>query len=381
MQSKIGAFKRGKTRRRLSEGKNLSCRKRRARTKAQETGNWTEYKALSQELMSCPATDPQDAGYRRMFYVRYADDFLVGISGSKADAIELKAWMMEYLRAELDLELSLEKTLITNARKRVRFLGYDIVRWGSERHLKVRSKGKVNIKRTTTYKLTLRIPKDKCMAYARMYGNPQGWQGMRRPSLLNKSELEILMLYNAEIRGFLGYYALADDLTSIGSSLLWMTTASFLRTLASKRQSTLCKVARSLKAGPNRYVIDYERKDGRISQYVLVSSTKQLRKRAITYTDPDLVPNAWQFRRRTELGRRLRRNACEWCGSTDSSIEVHHVRNLIHLKGSELWERVMTQKRRKTLVLCKSCHENLHADRLAQQHAKGKSESRILGNG
>jgi hypothetical protein len=214
MQTNIGASNRGKTRRRLSGGKNLSWRKRRARTKAQETWNWTEYKALSQELMSCPATDPQDAGYRRMFYVRYADDFL--------------------------------------------------------------------------------------------------------------------------------------------------------RTLASKRQSTLCKVARSLKAGPNRYVIDFERKDGRISQYVLVSSTKQLRKRAITYTDPDLVPNAWQFRRRTELGRRLRRNACEWCGSTDSSIEVHHVRNLIHPKGSKLWERVMTQKRRKSLVLCKSCHENLHADRLVQ---------------
>src|SRR5205814_566216 len=112
--------------------------RRQAKKKARKSGDWSTYKTLTAQMLDTQASDPQDPGFRRMTYCRYADDFLIGIIGSKADAIATKECLTEYLRAELHLELSPDKTLITNARKRVRFLGYDIMRWPGERRLRYR---------------------------------------------------------------------------------------------------------------------------------------------------------------------------------------------------------------------------------------------------
>jgi group II intron reverse transcriptase/maturase len=366
MAAQITAFKKGRVRSRTSTYRKVERQKARAKEKAWQTGNWSEYKALSQELLSIPAIDSQDPNFRRMTYIRYADDFLVGIIGSRADAVELKDWLKEYLRGALQLELSDEKTLITNARKRVRFLGYDIKRWGGKRRLRFRSGERVVTKRTTTYHLALLAPREKCAAFARAYGNPQNWRGRHRAFLLNLSELEILMTYNAEIRGFLGYYALADNLTAIASRVLYITRTSFLCTLANKRQSSVNKVAKSLKTGPNRFAITHQRKDGEIRTYELVSSTRQLKREAITYRDPDIVPSTLKYRAQTELGQRLSARECEWCGTQEGPFEVHHVRKLKDLKDKVIWERHMIERRRKTMVLCRKCHVDLHAGRLSE---------------
>ena len=78
------------------------------------------------EMLKCEYSNPQDSGYRRLFYVRYADDWLCGVIGSKQDAEEIKADIKKFLTETLKLELSEEKTLITNARDTARFLSYDI---------------------------------------------------------------------------------------------------------------------------------------------------------------------------------------------------------------------------------------------------------------
>jgi hypothetical protein len=299
-------------------------------------------------------------------------NFLIGIIGSKADALAIKAWLTAYLKNELHLELSAEKTLITNARNRVRFLGYDIVRWKGERRVKYRGRGGPVIRRSTNYRLSLLIPHDKCMAFAKTYGTSQEWRGRRRNQALNLSELEILMLYNAEIRGFLGYYALADNFSPVASRLLWLTTTSFLSTLADKRKSSLKKVARSLKQGTNRYVITLKKQNGTVREYALVSSMRQLERKTATYGEVDLIPYTWKFRSRSELGQRLLANECEWCGTQYGSMEVHHVRKLKDLEGKTPWERQMIARRRKTMVLCKKCHVDLHAGRLTEAtKAKG----------
>jgi len=246
----ISEFNQGKVRQIRKSYVALRVRKKRAKILAQKTGDWTKYKAMKKELLSTEASDPQDPTYRRMNYTRYADDFLIGIIGSKSDVMALKARLAEYLSTELQLELSEEKTLVTNVKERVRFLGYDIVKWKGKRTLRYRTQNTVVTRRTCTRHLALRIPRDKVLTFAKTYGNPQNWQGTHRTDLLNLSELEILMTYNAEIRGFLGYYALADNLKLVAGSLLWMTTSSFFRTLAAKRRSTLPKVAKSMKKGP-----------------------------------------------------------------------------------------------------------------------------------
>jgi len=368
MKEKITEFNKGKARKKRAEYARLRTRKQGVKKLARETGDWTEYKAVQKQQLDMPATDAQDPNFRRMYYIRYADDFLIGISGSKNDAQEMKSLLTEFLQDELHLELSQKKTLITNAKKRVRFLGYDIKRWSNNRILRFRTRYGVVTKRTTAYKLTLLMPKDKVHEFACTYGNPIGWEGTHRTRLLHLSELEIMLTYNAEIRGFLNFYTLADNMTSVASSLLWLTTTSFLKTLAAKRQSSMKKVIRSLKQGQSRYVISLTKKNGETKDYTLISSTKYINRKTITYGAVDYVPYTWKFRSHSELGLRLMAQECEWCGTKESPIEVHHVRKLKDLEGKKIWEKLMISRQRKTMVLCRTCHRKLHAGTLTEKN-------------
>jgi hypothetical protein len=148
----------------------------------------------------------------------------------------------------------LEKTVITNAKKRVRFSGYDIKRWKGIRKRRLHTRQGVKTQRTGSYHLNLLMPADKTIKFAQEYGETNTWQGKHRSKLLNLSELESLMTYNAEVRGFLGYYALADNLKDAAGRVLWITQTSFFHTVAAKRQCSIKKVIKSLKKGPSRYV-------------------------------------------------------------------------------------------------------------------------------
>src|SRR5258708_10088770 len=138
----------------------MESKKYRAKKTAQRTGDWSRHKQLQKQILRVKTTEPQDPHFRRLYYQRFADDFLIGIIGSKADAVTLKAWLGDYLRTELQLELSAEKTLITNAKERVRFLSYDIMREKDVRVLRVHTKVGVQTKRTTTHHLALLKPRD-----------------------------------------------------------------------------------------------------------------------------------------------------------------------------------------------------------------------------
>lgn len=377
IETKIAEFNTGKARRFTPEYEGIVNQRRTAKKRARESGDWTRYKTLTAQLLDTPASDPQDPDFRRMTYCRYADDFVIGIIGSKADTIAMKECIAEYLETELHLNLSPDKTLITNARKRVRFLGYDIMRWRGERRLRYRRNGVPVIKRVANQQLRLSIPWDKTQMFTHTYGTVQNWQGHSRGNLTYLSELELLLKYNAEIRGFLGYYALADNLTSIASNVLWLTTASFLRTLADKHRSTLKHEAKRLKRGPNCYVVTHTKEDGTTKEYELVSSTRQLERKTISFgPDLDSIPSEWRYRTKTELGQRLQANECEWCGTRQGPIEVHHVRKLKNLAGKSAWERDMIARRRKTLILCKRCHVELHAGRLTESTKKPRENWR-----
>ena len=67
-----------------------------------------------------------DENFRRLQYVRYADDFLIGIIGAKEDAQAVKQEIGTYIAGQLKLELSDEKTLVTKATDRAKFLGFEI---------------------------------------------------------------------------------------------------------------------------------------------------------------------------------------------------------------------------------------------------------------
>jgi len=367
MATKITEYNRGKERVLKRAYDRLRQAVRRAKHKARATGEWTRYKALKQQMLKTEAKDPMDPNYRRMYYVRYADDFLVGINGDKTEAEALKIWLGDYLSSELQLELSQEKTLVTSAKERVRFLGYDIKRWSGTRILRYPTTQGVKTRRTGTYQLSLLMPPDKTTAFAREYGNSNTWHGEHRSKLLNLSELEILLTYNAEVRGFLEYYSLADNLKDGSGGVLWITARSFFCTLAAKRQSSVKKVMKSLKKGPGRYVISLEKERKGIKEYELIASTKQLKRETVTYGQVDLIPKTWMYQSRNELSRRLLASECEWCGIRSSQVEVHHIRKLGNLEGKTPWERQMIERRRKTMVLCVECHDELHAGTLSEK--------------
>jgi retron-type reverse transcriptase len=82
---------------------------------------------LKRQAQHLPSLDPADPEYRRLRYIRYADDWLIGFVGPKSEAEAIKQQLEEYLRDHLKLELSRTKTLITHAREeRARFLGYEV---------------------------------------------------------------------------------------------------------------------------------------------------------------------------------------------------------------------------------------------------------------
>src|SRR4051794_12500562 len=95
--------------------------------KARRRGDRPLARTLRRRMVSLPSVDPDDPDYRRLRYCRYADDHLLGFAGPKAEAEDIKQRLAEFLRDELKLELSQDKTLITHARTGVaRFLGYEI---------------------------------------------------------------------------------------------------------------------------------------------------------------------------------------------------------------------------------------------------------------
>jgi hypothetical protein len=164
--------------------------------KLRQIGQRKEAMALRKQIRTLPTQDPNDPDYRRLRYVRYADDFLLGFAGPRSEAEEIKAHLGEFLRDTLKLELSKTKTLITHARtETARFLGYEIGTFHD------------NTRRSINGAIRLRVPaavaRAKCEPYMRN-GKP-----VHRPEMEHDSPYSIVRHYQQEYRGVVEYYQLA----------------------------------------------------------------------------------------------------------------------------------------------------------------------------
>ncbi len=203
--------------------------------RARKRGDKKSVRALSQVRRALPSQDPNDPDYRRLCYVRYADDILLGFSGPKSEAVEIKESLGEFLRSELKLELSEEKTLITHARtEKARFLGYNIVVQHSNDRI---TRGR----RSVNGVVGLRVPEEAITRRSALYmrrGEPA-----HRPQMLNDQDFTIISKYQAEYRGVVQYYLLASNVYRLGR-LRWVMETSLLKTLASKHRATVSATAR-----------------------------------------------------------------------------------------------------------------------------------------
>ena len=88
--------------------------------------NLAAFKEARKVMLSTPHLDEMDENYKRLQYNRYADDFLISITGSKQDAENIKEQVKIFLKDKLNLTMSEEKTHVTHSSEKVRYLGYDI---------------------------------------------------------------------------------------------------------------------------------------------------------------------------------------------------------------------------------------------------------------
>ena len=326
-------------------------------------GNHTAALQLRKQMRQMPSVDPHDSGYRRLRYVRYADDFVLGFIGPKAEAQQVKESLETFLRDTLKLELSRDKTLITHATSQAaRFLGYELVNQQANDQLDHRGQRKVN------GRIGLRVPVDvieqHCRAYMRN-GKPT-----HRNFLIHDDDYSIVVRYQSEYRGVVQYYFLAYNVHHFGR-LHRVMEMSLARTLAAKHKSTARRMRRLYKGvvetehGPRVCLkVVQQRDNGKrplVAQFGGIPLKRQ--RRAILN---DQQPQRYMANR-TELIKRLLADECERCGST-VDVEVHHIRALrdLNVKGQgekPWWVQIMAARQRKTLVVCRTCHMDIHHGR------------------
>ena len=333
---------------------------------ARSRGDRDDARRLRRELRRLPSKDPWDPDFRRLRYSRYADDHLLGFIGPKAEAEKIKAQLAGFLRDELKLELSAEKTLITHARTRAaRYLGYEIIVQHKDSKI-------IRGQRLVNGRIALRVPLDVIKAKRAPYlrhGKP--WH---RSAMQNLDDYDIVKIYGAEYRGIVQYYLLANDVWRF-NRLRWDAQTSMLKTLAAKHQSSVVKMAAKYKAKietPHGLRTCYEARVERTGKQPLVARfggiplVRDKRAVLIDRTPPHQVTYP-----RKELVRRLLARRCELCGEP-GQVAVHQVRNLASLEqhiGRFAWAALMARKRRKTLVVCHPCHDSIHDEQPAAQTA------------
>jgi len=316
-------------------------------------------KRLRNQRTSIPCSDPMDNSFKRIFYQRYADDFLIGIIGNKTDAENVKQNILEYLYDHLHLELSEEKTLITHGKDKAKFLGYEITigKKGTPSKDKLgklsdRHHGRVRLYIPQSAWLN-KLKQSDSIYIRNSSGHQEKWVPRARNNLLYFPDHKIVAIYNQEITGLYQYYKIAHN-ASVLNKYYYMMKFSMIKTLAGKHQSSVRKIMRKY-FHDGHFQIQYQSND-KIRTIQLYDSG---------FKKQPIFLNKAKPKNSRELTNRLLNNRCEWCGLEHQSVSSHQVRKLSELTGNNIWEDKMLQMNRKTLILCPNCHKLLHANLLS----------------
>lgn len=317
-------------------------------------------KAIEQERAAFPSGDEMDGSYRRLKYIRYADDFILGVIGSKEDALRIKEDIKSFLSESLALELSEEKTLITHTGKSAKFLGYEItVTRNNHQRRDVQGRLRRTYGKRVRLNVSMATLRDKLLEYGAMEiklrNGKEIWKPKCRSGLIFNDDLEILDRYNRETVGFCNYYLIANNCVVL-HNFRYIMEYSMYKTFAGKYRSTVRKINKKYRLN-KLFTVKYEQK-GVIKSRTFYKTSFKRRTTAFNGSC-DIEPYSIADASRTNLTDRLKAEKCELCGATGKLI-MHHVRNLKDLKGKESWKRLMSARKRKTIALCPSCHRLRH---------------------
>ena len=363
----IRHFDMGTKRRPGKESNDLANERKRTVRKLKKVKDGTEkaalvarLKAIEQERAAFPSGDEMDGSYRRLKYIRYADDFILGVIGSKEDALRIKEDMKSFLSESLALELSEEKTLITHTGKSAKFLGYEItVTRNNHQRRDVQGRLRRTYGKRVRLNVSMATLRDKLLEYGAMEiklrNGKEVWKPKCRSGLIFNDDLEILDRYNRETVGFCNYYLIANNCVVL-HNFRYIMEYSMYKTFAGKYRSTVRKINKKYRLN-KLFTVKYEQK-GVIKSRTFYKTSFKRRTTAFNGSC-DIEPYSIADVSRTNLTDRLKAEKCELCGTTGKLI-MHHVRNLKDLKGKESWKRLMSARKRKTIALCPSCHRLRH---------------------
>lgn len=376
MDEKIRAFNKGKRRKPNKEYRALIYQIGRRREFIRQHGETheksviylAEMEELSKKLRTLPSVDMHDPEFKRLHYVRYADDFLIGVIGTKEETTQIMADVTDFVEKSLKLTVSREKSRLGALDKGALFLGYGVTARIMPKQMKCKvgtaaGRDVYATKRTVTSHIHLSVPEDRIRNFAQKCGYGTYDTGLKdiraRIMMTNLSDFEIVSKFNSELRGFANYYSLAPKYYL--NKLEWMAHISLYKTLGRKHGETWAKWFRRIRNDGRSLRFE---KNGEIN-YLRVYSLIDRRKSDIPM-NVDKKPNLFNFDGRSELLTRLGANRCEYCGDENGPFEIHHVRKLKDIsKGTGAWMKLMIQRKRKTLVLCKTCHTDLHRGTLS----------------
>ena len=368
MEKLIQGFDKGRYPKRTTQYNNLQWRRelakrnlKKSETEEERAENVKLIKALNREMTQTTCNDSMYNGYKRLKYVRYADDFIVGVNGSKEDAQQIKEEIKRFLHNELALELSDEKTLITHSETPAIFLGYEI--YLSKTNLS-RRKSNGQIVRAYNNRIMLKMPKglvkkklieNKSIEIKRHNGREQ-WKPKSRMMFSNFDDLEILARYNAEIQGLYNYYCIALNSSTL-NSFKYIMEYSMYKTFAQKYRTTVVKICQKYKHS-GIFTIEYTDKIGKIHKSSFYSKGFKQKRPSMEKSIDNLPSNTIRVSGNSLIDR-LKAEKCEYCGAEDT-LQMHHIRKVKNLKGKAEWEKFMIARHRKTIAVCERCHWKIH---------------------
>ena len=344
--------------------------------KAEVDAALAKIKAINKERRELPSVDPMDPNFKRLRYCRYADDFLIGIIGSKQEACEMMDNVERFLTEALKLAVSPEKSGVHAASKGVTFLGYRIKTYtshGAGRTTRFKGPGGKTwrvVRRPTAGNVSLRVSRKKVTAFCKRhgYGDLARKNGRPREQFLVTSDVATVLAYNSEFRGFANYYAFADDVKSALGLLELVTFRSFIKTLAMRHRTTGAKITARLKKGTDYEVTSVVR--GKLRSIKLWRLKHLTRTFWLSPIIDEVTAGAWWIQNPNDLIDRLHARQCEACGDTSGPFEMHHLRRLHDLQSGSLtvWKR--SGWRRKTIVLCPACRATVSSRKRSHMESR-----------
>ena len=343
--------------------------------------------------LKLPRSDPFEAAYSNCKYIRYADDFIIGVNGPRAMAEEIRERVRLFLLERLKIQLNMDKTKVTHVSKGIKFLGHTFKRRRTFIDAKT-ARGKIKSRIMTLPILDL----DSARIIARLHET--GFcdrDGTPKPNFrfMSLPQAETNNKANAILRGLCNWARIAGNRRPAVARYAYILRYSIAKMYAAKFK--LKRVAAVFKAGNNDLSkpigkrIKSVQPEGKNLQGILYSKYAQIPKREHAKLPKNWTPpyvrnldsggNLEDFINKVakqgrsnakdpliaagwRLGRSLsvKGTPCDVCGSY-FGVEMHHVNQIKNIpKSKSPLQRHKMSLARKQIALCRKHHLERHKD-------------------